>query len=342
MKNKIFALLCSAVLLIACGTMLFAGCDNTTENTPPVDDTPTNTLAAPTGFTFDTETGEFSFNAQDENAGYYFVRVYQLTNGVEASTYTISSSRINGGSTGSKSGTVNVGGIGWGDYNVKLVTYAAAGTDYTAPDPVVLRARYGIGGVLERPEMQVISDGNTVEVILDLYSLNDYYLYQAMPTLNVKIYSDAALTTAVVDESYDLSSLVDTLDNHPAGGIIWGYSNSALHKIYRGDVWMGYANNIWTYELDAGTYYVTVQALSPSPDVFSDSQVSETVEFTLTDSAPVGCESNENIPESIVIQTTSMWQDPSCMGMIVAMTSVDTSGRVDAASSQETTSQVVS
>ena len=190
--------------------------------------------------------------------------------------------------------------------------------------------------------MQVISDGNTVEVILDLYSLNDYYLYQAMPTLNVKIYSDAALTTAVVDESYDLSSLVDTLDNHPAGGIIWGYSNSALHKIYRGDVWMGYANNIWTYELDAGTYYVTVQALSPSPDVFSDSQVSETVEFTLTDSAPVGCESNENIPESIVIQTTSMWQDPSCMGMIVAMTSVDTSGHVDAASSQETTSQVVS
>lgn len=339
-KNKFLALLCSAVLMVGCGAFVFAACD--TDPEPEPDPEPENVLEAPTDFTFDTETGEFSFNAEDENAGYYFVRVFQVTNGVEASTYTVSSTRINGGSTGAKSGSVNVGGIGWGDYNVKLVTYTAAGTDYTAPDPVVLRARYGIGGVLERPEMQVISDGNTVEVILDLYSLNDYYLYQVLPSLNIKIYSDEALTTAVVDETYDLSSLADTLDNHPAGGIIWGYSNSALHKIYRGDVWMGYANNIWSFELDAGTYYATVQAISGSPDVFASSQVSETIEFTLTDSDPVGCESNENIPDSIVIQETSLWNDPSCMGMIVAMTNYDTSGRVDAASSQSTTSQIIS
>lgn len=338
-KNKFPALLCGALLLLGCGALLFTACDNTEPEPEPETE---NVLEAPTDFTFDTETGEFSFNAQDENAGYYFVRVFQVTDGVEASTYTATSGRINGGSTGAKSGSVDVAALGWGGYNVKLVTYTAAGTDYTAPAPVVLQARYGIGGVLERPEMQVISDGNTVEVVIDLYTLNDYYLYQVLPELNIKIYSDEALTNAVVDETYDLHPLSDTLDNHPAGGIIWGYSNSALHKLYRGDVWMGYANNIWSFELDAGTYYVTIQAISPSPDVFANSQVSETIEFTLTDSDPVGCETNENIPDSIVIRETSMWNDPNCMGMIVAMTNYDTSGRVDAASSQTTTSEIVS
>lgn len=338
-KNKFPALLCGALLLLGCGALLFTACDNTEPEPEPETE---NVLEAPTDFTFDTETGEFSFNAQDENAGYYFVRVFQVTDGVEASTYTATSGRINGGSTGAKSGSVDVAALGWGEYNVKLVTYTAAGTDYTAPAPVVLQARYGIGGVLERPEMQVISDGNTVEVVIDLYTLNDYYLYQVLPELNIKIYSDEALTNAVVDETYDLHPLSDTLDNHPAGGIIWGYSNSALHKLYRGDVWMGYANNIWSFELDAGTYYVTIQAISPSPDVFANSQVSETIEFTLTDSDPVGCETNENIPDSIVIRETSLWNDPSCMGMIVAMTNYDTSGRVDAASSQTTTSEIVS
>ena len=32
-------------------------------------------LQAPSDFTFNTETGEFTFQSNDEHAGYYFVRV---------------------------------------------------------------------------------------------------------------------------------------------------------------------------------------------------------------------------------------------------------------------------
>lgn len=336
-KNKILAMFVSAILLIGCCFLCFAACGGTNDDDKKND----NVLKAPTDFTYDTETGDFSFNAQDENAGYYFVRVFQMTNGQEASTYTVSSSRINGGKTGKMSGKLNTSGLGWGDYHVKLITSTAAGTDYKAPDPVVLTARYGIGGVLEKPEMQVISDGNTVEVIIDQFTLNDYYMYQVLPKLNIKIYSDEELKTAVVDETYDLATLADVVDSHPAGGYIWGYDNSALHKIYRGDVYMGYKNTIWTYELGAGTYYVTMQAISASPEVFESSKVSETITFTLTDSKPVGCESDQNIPESIVIQNTALWVKPSCTGMIVAPKNQDTSNRTDSAKMQETTSKIV-
>ena len=92
-------------------------------------------LQPPTDFTFDPLTGAVSFTANDANAGYYFVRVYPVVNGSEATAYVASSKRINAGKTGEKTSKVDVSTIGWGLYNVKLVTFPASGTDYTAPPP---------------------------------------------------------------------------------------------------------------------------------------------------------------------------------------------------------------
>ena len=79
-------------------------------------------LKAPTDFAFDTESGKLSFVSNDENAGYYFVRIYPVVNGTEANAYVSSSKRINAGKVGEKSRKVDVSAIGWGLYNVKLVT----------------------------------------------------------------------------------------------------------------------------------------------------------------------------------------------------------------------------
>jgi len=85
-------------------------------------------LKAPTDFAFDTESGKLSFVSNDENAGYYFVRIYPVVSGTEANAYVSSSKRINAGKVGEKSGKVDVSAIGWGLYNVKLVTFTASGT----------------------------------------------------------------------------------------------------------------------------------------------------------------------------------------------------------------------
>jgi len=83
-----------------------------------------------------------------------------VVNGTEANAYVSSSKRINAGKVGEKSGKVDVSAIGWGLDNVKLVSFTASGTDYTAPAPIILKAFYGVGGTLERPEMLVVADGN--------------------------------------------------------------------------------------------------------------------------------------------------------------------------------------
>ena len=84
--------------------------------------------AAPSDFVFDTETGEFSFTANDPGIGYYFVRVYSASSGEEAAEYTASSKRINGGRTGAVTGKVSLDSIGWGPYHIKLISSAAAGS----------------------------------------------------------------------------------------------------------------------------------------------------------------------------------------------------------------------
>ena len=77
-------------------------------------------LKAPTDFAFDTESGKLSFVSNDENAGYYFVRIYPVVSGTEANAYVSSSKRINAGKVGEKSGKVDVSAIGWGLYNGHL------------------------------------------------------------------------------------------------------------------------------------------------------------------------------------------------------------------------------
>lgn len=291
-----------------------------------------NVLKAPTNFTFDTTTGDFSFTANDANAGYYFVRCFSVVNGAEASTYTVSSKRISGGDTGAKSGNLDVSGFGWGDYNVKLITYAAAGTDYQAPDAVVLKAQYGVGGILEKPEMAIFTEGNLAEVVIDWYTLNDYYAYQFLPELELNFYSDEALTTVVKTDKVDLHDLLSTIDVHPAGGNIWGYVNAenSLHAPLNGQY--GFKNDLYEYTLDAGEYWVTAKALSTSETTFSSSKVSDVVHITMTADAPTGA--------TFETCKTDLYENPSTLGVPVAMTNHDNSSRVDYAGSQTTTSRI--
>ena len=286
-------------------------------------------LQAPSDFTFNTETGEFTFQSNDEHAGYYFVRVYSLTaDGNEVSAYTASSKRVNAGRVGEKKGRVDVSAMGWGAYHIKLVTFAASGTDYTAPAPVILTANYGIGGVLERPELMAVADGNQVELSVDWYSISDYYEYQYLPKVTFNIYSDEALTTPVLTDTVDLADLLATIDRHPAGGYIWGYSPSSNHPTLEN---FGIINDLYTYTLPAGIYYVTAQALSNDEAVVAASQVSEAVAFTLTDEEPNG---------EFVATVSSLWQVPTIMGVPTAVPG-QAAGRVDAAQGQTTTSAIV-
>ena len=108
MKRREFLTLSGSVAAAA----LLAGCGgNSASSTAASTASSASTggdLAAPTDFTADPETGEFSFTANDENMGYYFVRVFPVLNGVEQDAYVASSSRINGGKTGTLTGSFDV------------------------------------------------------------------------------------------------------------------------------------------------------------------------------------------------------------------------------------------
>lgn len=329
-KSKLFAL----GLIALAGVATLAGCDGEKESSSTESSSQaTNTLSAPTNFTFNPNTGAYSFNATDANAGYYFVRCFSVdASGNKASSYTVSSKRINGGKTGTMSGTLDTSGFGWGNYSIELVTFAAAGSGYTAPDAVTLKAVYGKGGILEKPEMLVTTEGNTAEVVIDWYSINDYYDYQVLGNLEINFYSDEALTTKVKTDTVDLHALLDTIDVHPAGGYIWGYTNDALHKnLVVGE--KGYLNDIYTYKLDAGEYWVTSQHKSADTSVYADSKVSDAVKITLTSEDPTGA--------TYVEQNTTLWEKPSVMGVPCAMKNHDNSKRIDYAGAQTTTAEIV-
>lgn len=305
----------AAALLAGCG-----GSSSTAASTASSASTTGGDLAAPTDFTADPESGEFSFTANDENMGYYFVRVFPVLNGVESDAYVSSSSRINGGKTGTITGSFDASTIGWGAYHIKLISFAAAGTGAKAPDAVILTANYGAGGVLERPEMLVITDGSEAQFIVDHYTLSDYKEYQYLPTAKFTIYSDAALTTEVRSEEADLSTL--TMDTHPAGAYIWEYSNSGNYPYVNGSTLLP---EVTVDDLEPGTYYVTCTAISSVEDI-SDSQPSDAVEFTVTADAP---------DYNFTTATTSLWQDPAVMGMPSAAPGAYTD-RVDFGGTQTT------
>lgn len=341
MKKKILVLLTSLVLAASLSVCL-AACSNNGDDGETDNNTPstTNVLAAPTDFTFNTETGEYSFTANDANAGYYFIRAYKVINGVDEATYTVSSSRINGGTTGKITGSLDTSAFGWGEYDINLVTFKAAGTDYTAPDPVCLSAQYGIGGKMERPEMLAMYSGNTVELVIDWYTLNNYYMYATMPEIEFNFYSDENCTQKVYTSTVDLSDLLATIDIHPAGGYIWGYSNSVLFQPLSADgAAQGYLYDAYDFTTDdlggAGTYYVTAQALAPASYITA-SDVSTVVSFTLTE---------DEATSTYESSTTALWEAPGSMGVPCAMTSSTNCGssstRVDFGGNQTTTSQTI-
>lgn len=299
-------------------------------------------LKAPTDFVFDAESGKLSFTANDENAGYYFVRIYPVVNGTEANAYVSSSKRINAGKTGEKSGKVDVSAIGWGQYNVKLVTFPASGTDYTAPAPIILKAFYGVGGTLERPEMLVVADENTVEITLDRYTLSNWKRFQYMPVVRFSLWADAECTQLVDSVDFATSQLV--LDNHPAGGYIWPYSLTAGHMNYGAEAggppgapptgekqWFCLTPEAAFTVSEAGTYYVTAQAVSDDEARIASSQVSEAVAVNLT--------ANDADNDGFEILRTGLWLDPRVMGMPVGFAG-QTEGRVDAAQGQVTTAAI--
>lgn len=310
----------AAALLAGCG-----GASSTAASTASSAST-SGDLAAPTDFTADPESGEFSFTSNDENVGYYFVRVFPVLNGVESDAYVASSSRINGGKTGTITGSFDASTIGWGTYHIKLISFAAAGTGAKAPDSVILTADYGVGGVLERPEMLVITDGSEAQFIVDHYTLSDYKEYQYLPIARFTVYSDAECTTEVKSEERDLSTL--TMDTHPAGAYIWEYSNSGNYPYVNGATLLP---EVTMDDLEPGAYYVTCTAISGVEEI-ADSQPSEAVAFTVTAEAP---------DYSFTGATTSLWQDPTVMGMPCAVPGTYTD-RVDFGGTQTTSAALES
>lgn len=325
MKKKLFGMLLLIALLMTC-LMAVATAEEKTVLTAPVD------------FVFNTSTGEFTFTTTDENAGYYFVRVYPVIGDEEAVEYVASSKRINAGKLGEKSGKVDVSSIGWGAYNVKLITFAAAGTGYTSPDPVVVTAFYGVGGTLEKPEYMAVVDGNTVEFTVDWYSLSHYKDFQHLPTLRYSAYADAKCTQLVATADYNTNDLV--VDTHPTMAYIWEYSLTAGHMNYTPAAGGGPGPSAGgsttsyclipqvTLTLDAGTYYLTVQAISDDESKISSSKVSDVIEVTVTADAPNG---------EFEAFKSALWTDPSVMGMPTA-SSNGAPERVDMTSAQSTTS----
>lgn len=335
----------TALCAVMC--LLLSACE---EQSQLIEVTPTPTqssaggqmLTAPTDFTMDPGTGDFSFTATDPNAGYYFIRIYPVKDGVESIDYSAASSRLPGGSTGTITGKVDLPSMGWGSFRVKLITYAASGSGYTAPEPISFMVNYGVGLTLERPEMLAMTSGSQVELVVDWATLSDYYDYEYLPEMKFSFYSDPECTAEVYSDTVDLATLADVVMRHPMG-YSWGtsYSEPSLHYYtangtltgfgpYVGSQTYCFINNIYTYTLDPGTYYVTCQALSKL-DYTNDSQVSTAIEVTLTDQEPT---------EEFTVSTTELWVDPP-MSDIASVRSGSQPDRVDFCGDQPLSAQIV-
>lgn len=287
-------------------------------------------LSEPEDFQFDPMTGEFSFTATDERAAYYFVRIFKVEDGVVANEYMAASDRIAGGTNGKITGTVDLPAMGWGTFQISLNSYPAADSGNERPDPVTITARYGVDLTLERPEILAMVSGNQVEFVVDWYTLSDYYDYEYLPDMKFTFYSDAECTQEVKSETVDLQELAATVYSHPVGWN-WGssYSEESLHYYhsngeltgfgpYVGDSDYCFLYDIYPYTLDAGTYYVTAQAISKL-DYTNDSQVSTVMEITLTEEEP---------SEEFTTVATELWTDPA-MSDIPSTKSAAHSDRID-------------
>ncbi len=324
-------------ILILVFSLTLSGCakkeiESSGENTGTEESAKT-LLTAPTDFTYDPNTGSYSFIANDTNAAYYFIRAFGVVDGVEQPEYVASTKRLKGGATGEMTGKISLDGFGWGTYNIKLVTFAAAGSNYEAPEAQAVTVQYGVDLPLERPEMLVMSSGNQVELVVDWWTLCDYQTYQYMPMMTFTFYSDEALTRSVMSDTVDLHDLLATQKMNPPGlEYIWGYTTSEGLHYYTtdSDSTFAFIYDLYTYSLDAGDYYVTCQAISKD-DYTLDSKVSTPVMFTLTDEAPT---------EAFNYATTQLWTDPQQMDMPGANPGQQPD-RVDVCTEQPVSGQVI-
>lgn len=351
MMNRREFISLSALALIA-GAFLAACGGSSASTAAPASSEAGGKLSAPTDFAIDLDTGSFSFTKTDPNTGYYFVRVFKLQDGQEAGEYVASSSRINGGETGEATGTLDLSVLTCGDFRAKLMSYAASGSGYENADPVSIDMEYGMGMVLERPEFLTMTSGNQVELVVDWFTLTNYYIYQYMPEMKITFYSDEACTTEVYSETVDLNDLLEGMSLTPPGsGYIWGSTRDAtVERYYVGhatvipafgegevdqegyDQTYGFVNDIFAFTLEPGTYYVTCQSLS-SYSYVSDSQVAPPVQVTVTTDQP---------SSEYTIAASELWADPivDTLETLFAKPSYYPD-RVDLASAQTTTAQIM-
>lgn len=304
-----------------------------------------DTLAAPTDLDVDFKTGKFTFTSNDEGVGYYFLRVYPTISDDGTDEYLATSKRINGGE-GQLSGTIDTSALGWGQYRFNLVSFASSGSEKSAPEVQSAVYQLGVGGVMEKPEMMVLTDGKQAEFYIDCFTLSDWYEQQRMPEVEFNVYSDAECKTLVKTETVDLSDLAPVAASGPwASGTNWATDADALHKYLQPTEddssspmsssveAAGLTSQLVLDDLGAGTYYVTVTAKGTSDGKISGSKASDVVEFTVTADATTG---------EFTAAKTSLWADPE-LGMAGASASAGAQeGRVDSAASQTTTGELVS
>jgi hypothetical protein len=229
-----------------------------------------NLIAAPTDFTMDAD-GNYSFVSNDENAAYYYIRGYDYdsTTDKTASFYRTGSDRIDGSKTGKIDGKMDMSGFGWGSFKIKLITYASAGSIYTAPDPIVKTANFGKGGTMETPEWfyNFVASTNTLSLHVDAGTLFDYYFHQTLSTsLTFDFASDAAFATIVKSVDFAIGTTSWTAP--------WFHSPTSSYG------WLQTDDTCDVADLAQGTYYVRAKTKSPSSNI-NASEYSQTLTLTL-------------------------------------------------------------
>lgn len=117
--KKIVSTLCVIALCLSA----MSGCaSGSAENTTPV---AKSELAQVSNFTFDFESGAYSFTGV-ENAAFYYIKVFSVTDGVESVTAVVQSDKIDANASNSYTGTVAYEFLA-GDYNAQVM---AAGSGY--------------------------------------------------------------------------------------------------------------------------------------------------------------------------------------------------------------------
>ena len=213
---------------------------------------------------------------------------------------------------------------------------------------------------LERPEAMAFYGKNRVQIILDWWTLCDYLGLNYMPNVKITFWSVAECMQEAFSDIIDTYDLLATLTmNPPSAEYIWGYSQiDGAGWMYTtnkkdeeeeagedesgsggsgGGTTMAFTNDIYTYttseQLPAGTYYVTVQALSKDEQIMN-SKVSSAMEVVLTDE-----EAAPDFSDDYSVSHTELWKDPQQLDMPGA-NPFEVPERVDLYSAQDTAATI--